>query len=146
MLRAAPQSVSITLDSDSWAIEAAAERNRLALDLQGVDFNGPPGLYYEIYLDLPEGVKDPSSSSVNFVGKLMPGAQREYDPGSESGTNVPYQIDDVVRALTKSGAWNPELLTITFVPRGVVVGQSDRHGRMSTIRARIAGLVIESAD
>jgi hypothetical protein len=145
-LRSAPVTVAIPLDSDSWAIQAAGDRGQLALDLQGVEFNGPSGLYYDIYIDLPAEVQNPGSNSPNFVGKLTPKARRELDPGSDAGTHISYSIADVVHALSKSRAWHPELLTITFVPRGLGGDNGGPPGPVSTVRARIAGLLIRAAD
>jgi hypothetical protein len=145
-LRSAPLTVKIPLNGDSWAIQAAGDRGQLALDLQGVEFNGPPGVYYEIYLDLPGDVQNPSPKSTHFVGKLTPRAERSLDPGSAGGDNVPYSIGDVVRGLTRSKTFNPDLMTITFVPRGLETGLGSRHARVSTVRARISGLRIVSAN
>jgi hypothetical protein len=144
-LRSAPLTVSVPLNGDSWAIQAAGDRGQLALDLQGVEFNGPPGVYYEIYVDLPDEVQNPSPKSTHFVGKLTPRAERGFDPGSDRGNSVPYSIADVVRGLNRTKAFNPDLMTITFVPRGLETGQG-RHARVSSVRARISGLRIVSAD
>ena len=141
-LRSASLTVSISLDADSWAIQAAADRDQLALDLQGVEFNGPPTAYYEIYLDLPAETRNPSPGIINFVGKLTPRMKRELTPGFDLGARVSYSVGGIVRALTKSAVWNPDVLTVTFVPRGI----SEINHRASTVRARIAALQIVSAN
>jgi hypothetical protein len=143
-LRSAPLSVAIPLDVDSWVMQSAADRDQLALYLQGVVFNGPPGTYYEIYVDLPAEVKNPDPGSANFVGRLTPNSQRELGSAIDSGNHIPYSIAGVVRALTQARTWNPETLTITFVPRGVVAAERGQPVRMSTVRARIGGLLIVS--
>src|SRR5215472_8136874 len=129
-LRSAPITVSIPVQGDSWAIQAAGDRGQLALDLQDVEFNGPPEIYYDIYLDLPAEVKNPGSNSVNLIGRLTPLAERRVDPGSASGARISYSIADVVHALTISRAWNPDVMTITFVPRSLGGGQGI-EGRVS---------------
>src|SRR5262249_26510799 len=144
-LRSAPITVSIPVQGDSWAIQAAGDRGQLALDLQDVEFNGPPEIYYDIYLDLPAEVKNPGSNSVNLIGRLTPLAERRVDPGSASGARISYSIADVVHALTISRAWNPDVMTITFVPRSLGGGQGIT-GRVSTVRARIGRLLIVSAN
>jgi len=143
-LRSAPLTVSIPLNGDSWAIQAAGYRGQLSLELQDVEFNGPPGVYYDIYINLPPDVQNPPPNSRHFVGKLTPRAERSLDPGSSNGRQVPYSIGDVVRGLTRSKTFNPDVLTVTFVPRGLGTGEEGRHGRVSTVRARISGLRILS--
>ena len=143
-LRSAPLTVSIPLKGDSWAIQAAGDRGQLALELQNVEFNGPPGVYYDIYIDLPPDVQNPPPNSKHFVGKLTPMPERKLDPASGNGNHVPYSIADVVRGLNRTKTFNPDVMTITFVPRGLGTGQQGRHARVSTIRARIGGLRVMS--
>jgi hypothetical protein len=143
-LRSAPLTVSIPLNGDSWAVQAAGDRGQLALELQDIEFNGPPEVYYDIYIDLPADVQNPGPNSKHFVGKLTPRAERSLDPRSGNGNHVPYSIGDVVRGLTRTKTFNPDVMTITFVPRGIGTGEGGRHARVSTVRARIGGLRILS--
>jgi hypothetical protein len=112
------RNLDMTLDKERQTVEVQVPRvlpeaagKKLGLYLEGVDF-GRPGVYYEVYADLPPGT-EPKPEGPHYLGTLS-----SFGPKGE-GTTVGYDITRLVRELESQGRWNGKL-SLTFVRRGLL--------------------------
>jgi hypothetical protein len=126
-----PKSVAISLG------KAAKERlakvlsatgrveEAITLAVEGIDYDKQPGLYYEIYLDLPADAK-PDYQDVHYVGNLAFFARKPHGDKEEHGhkdqtqSRQDYNLTGVINALGRHKLWDPDKATVTFVPRGLL--------------------------
>jgi hypothetical protein len=111
-----PFIVHIVMQGDSRArIEAAmasSSKTKLVLRIGGIEYDKTPDVCYEVYLDLPSGVK-PNYKNPYFVANLVffrlgAGTRRHaYD--------TTFEITRVVRALKSFKSWNDGDASVTFV-------------------------------
>jgi hypothetical protein len=119
---AAPQA------GERLAAAGAAGDGSLWLQLEGLRLLRP-GVYYQVYLDLPAG-QQPDPKGPHFVGNLsLYGAK----PG---GAELEHSFDvtGTVRQLARQGRWTGEV-SVTFVPGNR--GETSAAGDFMTLR-RIA--------
>ncbi len=83
----------------------------LVLNIEGIEYDEDPGVYHEIYINLPKGKKAPDLHSPHFVGTLATFALPQ-------GGKHMLAITEAARALKGIGRWNEESISVTFVPRG----------------------------
>jgi tyrosinase len=106
----------------------------LVLRVEGIKVDAQPGVIYEVYVGLPAGQK-PEPSSPHFVGTLSTfGAEHA---GAE-GMTAAWPID---AAAARALQGNPNDVQVTFVPRGLSVGNVEQpvrlQGRVSFRRMRV---------
>jgi Common central domain of tyrosinase/Polyphenol oxidase middle domain len=104
--------------------------HRVILQISDIQYQRSPGVYYEMYLDLPKG-GSPSPNSPNFIGNLsffalkphhaMPNPSVDASDGGKSD----FDVTKVVATLLRQHQWNKSQVTVTFVPKGLV----DKEGR-----------------
>jgi tyrosinase len=158
------QPVSVTLDLPESArahIETAlatpapgAPVGEVALNLEGISFDKRPGVYYEIYLNLPRG-QEPDPRSIYYVGNLSFFGLKPHGPAG-GGHNQPegaahasteqvwrgYRITDLVRQQVARKTWNPGKVTVTFVERGLIPPKGKAKASRPGTKARVAKLTI----
>ncbi|HEX3152229.1 MAG TPA: tyrosinase family protein [Gemmataceae bacterium] len=114
---------------------AVAADNPITLHLDDVAFDKQPGIYYEVYLNVPADEDNPEFHNGHFVGNLGFFAKTHEpaagaDPhaamtdGGAKQSHV-FDITGLVRELSAEKKWDPEKATITFIPRGLE--DSDGH-------------------
>ncbi len=101
--------VEVRMPTDVPQPEDSAGK-KLGLYLEGVDF-GRPGVYFEVYADLPPGA-EPKPEGTRYLGTLS-----SYGPKGQD-TTVGFDITRLVRELEAQGRWNGKL-SLTFVRRGL---------------------------
>ncbi len=106
----------------------------LVLRVEGIKVDAQPGVIYEVYVGLPAGQK-PEPASPHFVGTLSTfGAEHA---GGE-GMTAAWPID---AAAARALQGNPNDVQVTFVPRGLFVGNAEQpvrlQGRVSFRRMRV---------
>jgi hypothetical protein len=130
-----PVRVPIKVSAKRDVIRAAATSTTrtVSLRIEGITVDAPPGVIYEVYLGLPEGQKgDPARPE--FIGVIAPfGA----DHAGAAGLTAAFPIDAAAARALQS---NPDNIHLTFVPRGVTVGNQERveiTGRVKFARVRV---------
>src|SRR5439155_18415962 len=101
-------------------------RNRVVLNLEGIDYERNPGVTYEVYINLPEG-QEPDYQSEYYVGNLAFFGMKPHTHGGQAapvqgqpGGNQNFDITGNVRALEARGEWQGRQPEVTFVMRGLV--------------------------
>jgi len=91
----------------------------LLLHLDNLKFDRPPGVIYEIYVNLPDSESaDPRGP--HFVGTLaLFGVKPHHGAGASAPINIELDMRGAVAALDARGEWTGGDLTVTFVPRGL---------------------------
>jgi hypothetical protein len=102
--------VSVPASAVAAAKLETAGGERLGLYLEDLAF-GRPGVYFEVYANLPPGV-EPDPSGAHYVGNLG-----HFGPAGQV-TDVGFDVTDVLSRLTREGD-GLESLTLTFVRRGL---------------------------
>jgi hypothetical protein len=108
------------------APEAAAKLDRLISDrekahavvvnLEGVDFPGNPGAYYEVYINLPWPWREPPDfHCIYFIGNLSLFVPRLPTHTEHATPVVSFDITRLLQTLKEQKAWKPNELTVTFV-------------------------------
>ena len=106
--------------------------HRVVLQITDIQYERSPGVYYEVYLDLPTGASQ-SPKSPYFVGNLSFFALKPHP--SMSNTTEPavakrdFDVTKVVSMLMREHQWNPAHISVTLVPKGLV----DKQGQALTI-------------
>lgn len=120
-LRRAVVQVDVPVAPDARAKVAAATqpgRTRLVLAVEDIAYDASPGVYYEIYLNLPAGTA-PDPQGAHFAGTLALFALAPHhgEPAAQ-GVRQDYDVTAVAQALQAAGAWPDDHVAVTFVPRG----------------------------
>jgi tyrosinase len=126
----AAATIKLTPEVSAAMLKAAAPGSGSALQLtiDDISHEKATAVYFEVYLNLPDDVKEPDYQSVHFVGTfaffglkpvdrpkhLKAGTEEEPDEGDRT-----YFITDVVNALVAGKLWNEHELTVTSVMRGL---------------------------
>ncbi|HEV2844542.1 MAG TPA: tyrosinase family protein, partial [Thermoanaerobaculia bacterium] len=111
---------------------------RLTLSIEGIKF-GRPGIYYEVYANLPQNAQ-PDPSSPNYIGNLAIFGQLEDGQSAHAGHGgadkslkneaiLTYEITAVVERLRAQGFQGN--LDLHFVPKGL---ESDQPGLETAAR------------
>ncbi len=106
----------------------ARPTRRLVLTVEGIDFDKPPGFYWELYLNLPEGVTRADMKSGHYIGNLaLFGHARQGEEGGATASEV-FDVTPFVAKLKRLGRFREDRLTVTFTPQF----SGDRSGRRSS--------------
>jgi Protein of unknown function (DUF_B2219) len=123
-----PVTVQIAMTGDTRArIESAmapSSKTKLTLTIEGIKFDSPPGVHYQVYINLPKN-EEPNYKSAYFVGNLSFFVER-HAGAAEHPYVARFDITKNVRELKASKLWNDAEISVTFVMRGLV----DREGRL----------------
>jgi len=98
----------------SFPTEATAGR-RLAVSLENIRVEGQASVFYELYVDLPPGVKDTVYTSPHYLGNL--------DFFGEPPLQRRFNLVPTFLRLRQLKAWSDETLRLTFVPRPFTEGE-----------------------
>lgn len=96
------------------ALDAGARR--LMLNLEHIEYDRPPGVYWEIYINLPEHERNPDPQGPHFAGTLALFAMKSHDGASHLRQDI--DITDPLRKLALRKSRKLSSLSVTFVPRG----------------------------
>jgi hypothetical protein len=122
-----PTSITVPLPGAAQdtvsALSAGGSPGRLSLNVEGIQVPEPPGVVYEIHLNLPSDA-DPITDDMSFVGHVSffgsghrePGQRPDADP---AGLNHTFDITGLVSLLRAQGRWDTQQATITFIPVGL---------------------------
>ena len=136
-LAAAPTTAELPISTPRGPASAdfASEATRRAyLNLENVTGEGPL-TSFAVYLNIPEGSKDPHTHQELFAGTLpMFGVKEAMRSDTEHGrSGITYVLDvtEIVDHLKKIGSWDPSKLHVTFAP--VSAPASDAKARVGRI-------------
>ena len=97
---------------------SCAEGSRFVLDLEGIDYDERPGVYYELYLNLPEGEPQPNARSIHYVGNLSFYGLKEAGAARGEEITQDFDVTPTVRALRAQRLWSRDAASVTFVMGG----------------------------
>jgi Common central domain of tyrosinase/Polyphenol oxidase middle domain/Protein of unknown function (DUF_B2219) len=129
---ALPQPAKAAVKRLTAAAPDAVPDHPIILRLEDVTFDKQPGIYYEVYLNVPADEDDPDFHNGHYVGNLgffaeIPGEGKDEHGMAADGAKVTqvFDISGVVRSLEQAKKWDPDKVTVTLVPRGLE--DSDGH-------------------
>ena len=103
--------------SEMVRVASSESSGELALNVEGISYDRP-GVYYEIYMNLPDGT-EPDANGPYYVGNLAyfghppeGGHEAHGEPGRS------YRLTEIVEGLTARGEWSGET-SFRFVMRGL---------------------------
>ena len=108
---------------------------RSSSDLSDIEYEMPPALWYEVYVNLPE-TETPSARSPYFAGNLAFFAVAPHHHGQEGQTGrLDMEISGVLDRLAGQGLGTAGEVNVTFVARGEgEQGASERPVRIGRLR------------
>lgn len=125
-LRSKPHHVTIDLDASALdeinRVLNAKEKVRpeLVLNIEEIELDRVPDGYYEVYLNLPQRITNPSHRTPHYVGNLsFFGLGNHAGHGGTPKPSFKLGVTDAVRRLQQNDLWNETMLTITFIERTV---------------------------
>jgi hypothetical protein len=122
-----PVTVQVPLRGNARAqIETAMiplSKGNLILTIEGIKFDTPPGVNYQVYINLPKN-EVPDYKSPYFVGNLTFFVER-HAGDAEHPYAARFDLTKNVRELKALNVWNDAELSVTFIMSGLV----DREGR-----------------
>jgi tyrosinase len=96
-----------------------AAKKRVLLSLEGIEFSEPPKHLYKVYLNLPKANHKITSDHPLYVGTLAFFESPEGHHGNDGSERTEvFDITDTLASAKKSGAYDPNNLTVTIVPVG----------------------------
>ncbi len=111
----------------------------LVLRIEGIDYDVQPGVYYEVYVNLPDN-ESASHRGGYYVGNLSFFAIKPHHGEFEGGIQT-FDITRAARRLSGGDDWDPNDIRVSFVKRDMESdlefsrdAPSARIGRISVIR------------
>jgi hypothetical protein len=92
------------------ALEFDAKPRRLLLELRGIDYDGPPSVGYDIYVNLPKSTA-PDPKSMYFVGTLSLFGVKH---GTHHDETAVQRFD--ITGIARHEGFDPKRLSVTIVP------------------------------
>ena len=145
-LRGARASVALTIPA-AGTEAVGTEGSRLTLVIDGIRF-GRPGVYYEVYANLPAGSK-PNPSSPSYVGNLAIFGQladgtsahagHGADKSLQENARLAYDVTRLIERLQGQAGFKGDL-KLDFVPKGLepAPGQASPEALPKTHEVRFA--------
>jgi hypothetical protein len=113
--------------------------NRIVLNIEGIQYDEKSGVFYELYINLPED-QEPDFHSEYFIGLLgFP---------SEPTGKIDYDITANVRLLAQREEWGRGQVLVTFIPRRMLEAETDAEAEAAAVTTQVepsAHLRIERA-
>lgn len=95
--------------------ESAAATQPVILQLEGIEFNAPPGIWYAVYVNQPEG-SAPDPRGPYFAGIFAPFAQNMSDEPDS------IDITGLLNRQINGGLFDGEDIDVSFVPNEEIEG------------------------
>ncbi len=128
----------------------AAKEKRMVLNLEKITYEKIPTGFYEVYLNLPNDIKNPDYKSEFYVGNIgFFGKADDSSHGHHSdGKNINFEITKLIGTQMRSGAWDSNNLNLTFFLRGMVAPDGTSKTYLEKIKPkgniRIGKVTLES--
>jgi hypothetical protein len=127
-LGASPTTVVIELAPEARelaeAVACAPEPDApsIYLSVEDIEMERHPGVIYAIYLNLPGAGPDTPQDSAHMAGFLsfFGVSHSRLEPrGGHASPRREFDVTGVVKRLQAGGRWDPQTVTVTFVPVGL---------------------------
>jgi hypothetical protein len=127
-LSSQPTSITVPLPDTAQntvaALAAGDSPGRMSLNIEGIQVSQPPGVVYEVHLNLPPDT-DPTTDDTSFVGHISFFGSGHHEPGEKpdadpAGLNHTFDITGLIPLLRAQNRWDTRQVTITFIPVGLI--------------------------
>lgn len=128
----------------------SAKKQRMVLNLDRITYEKIPTGYYEVYLNLPENIKDPDYKSDYYIGNIgFFGQAGDSAHGHHSqGKTINFEITKLIEKQMKAGIWDFNNLNLSFFLRGMVAPDGTSASHLERIKPegniRIGKVTLES--
>lgn len=131
VLGAAPVTVEARLDGDkpkvvAQALKVGAESPdappQIVLNVEGVTFDGPPGVVYRVFMNRPDATAATDAEDAHYVGSIALFGRHKgaaHGAGHAAGETFSFDITASVRELQQREQWDERNVKVTFAPVGV---------------------------
>lgn len=141
-----PVKVVMSLTSSARVLEVAGDayqETRVVLRIDSIRYDKPPGVIYEIYLNLTPG-QEPDTKGIHYIGSLTFFARRFHDTEDSTtfSSTQAFDISEAINALVEHESWTPDALTVTFVERGLIPPGSNTPETHPGLKARFGRISI----
>ena len=125
------------------ALEFDAKPRRLLLELRGIDYDGPPSVGYDVYVNLPKSTA-PDPQSIYFVGTLSLFGVKH---GTHHDEPAVQRFD--ITGIARREGFDPKQLSVTIVPFDLFVPQlkdAPPLRRSGSVRIRSMAVVLAEGE
>ena len=128
----------------------AAKEVRMVLNLEKITYEKIPTGFYEVYLNLPDNIKNPDYKSDYYVGNIgFFGKTGEGSHGHHSdGININFEITKLIGKQMRAGIWDHNNLNLSFFLRGMVAPDGTSKSLLEKVKPngniRIGKVTLES--
>jgi hypothetical protein len=116
----------------------------VVLNLNGVEYQGNPGSYYEVYINLPWPLREPPDfHCIYYVGNLALFLPRRADHEGHKPGIVSFDLTRLIQTMKEQKSWTGDELTVTFVPQQPIppAGEKPREVKPG-IRATVESITL----
>jgi len=100
----------------------------VVLNLNGVEFQGNPGSYYEVYINLPWPFREsPDFHCIYYVGNLSLFLPRKAGHAAHKTGMVSFDLTRLIQTMKEEKAWSGKELTVTFVPQEPIPPEGEKQ-------------------
>ena len=124
VLKPGPEPTSVDVDvreaRQRMKDAALAPEADLRVDLEGVEADRQPSVYYELYAGMPKG-ETPSFEGPYYLGNIAlfgHGVRGGHGHGEFRPARFSFKMDRAMQAVMKQPGPEPDRITMLFVPRG----------------------------
>jgi hypothetical protein len=150
-VRLATEPVHIELKLSSGAAgkidRMLADREKahsVILNLNGVEYQGNPGSYYEVYINLPWPLREPPDfHCIYYVGNLGLFLPRLATHSGHKPAIVSFDLTRFIQTLKEQKAWTGDELTVTFVPQQPIPPEGEKPKEVKPgVRATVENITL----
>jgi hypothetical protein len=144
-----PVRVELKLSPDATAkidrlLGDREKAHSVVLNLNGVDFPGNPGSYYEVYINLPWPWREPPDfHCFYYVGNLSLFLPRRATHEGHKPATVSFDLTRFIQTLKQQKAWTGDQLTVTFVLQRPIPPEGEKPREMKPgVRATVENITL----
>jgi hypothetical protein len=113
----------------------------ITLQLDDIRVEGTPEVYYEVYVNLPDGARDTTYTSPHYVGNVDFFGPSPQGPHARMPQSRAFSLLPTYARLRGLQRWRDDAVRVTFVPRAYTEGEDVRTklgGRNQATIGRVA--------
>jgi tyrosinase len=121
-----PADVEVQIDPQAHAAvvgDAGGQPNHIYLNVEDIEGQQNPGTVYGIYVDLPPDASPQTAAEYHVGNVSFFGIERALHPRGDAQPHplrVSVEITELVSRLRSEGSWDPQHVSVTFRPLGLV--------------------------
>ena len=123
--------LKLSADAESKIDRMLADREKphaVVLNLNGVEFQGNPGSYYEVYINLPWPFREPPDfHCIYYVGNLSLFLPRKAGHAAHKTGMASFDLTRLIQTMKEEKAWSGKELTVTFVPQEPIPPEGEKQ-------------------